>query len=153
MDSYTLSTSNSASSSSSSSYSDSSAHHGGRSNRPPTQAYRAALHAIRKIPMKHVITKKPIAPMPPVPPKIYKVAPVDFRDVVQRLTAGPEFQRRRLQEVAPPPLSLSPLPLTGKSAGMSPLGFSLSPSSLAWCSSMLFSPQTLSSFEPRSALP
>ncbi|KAL8472874.1 hypothetical protein ACS0TY_029262 [Phlomoides rotata] len=143
MDTYTYSTTTNSGSSSSSSYSEER-----RSGKPP-QAYRAALHAVRKTPTKYVITKKSIAPMPPVPPKIYKVDRVDFRDVVQSLTAAPGFQRRRLQEVAPPPLSLSP----PQHSAMSPLGFSLSPSSLAWCSSMLFSPQTLSSFDPTSTFP
>lgn len=103
----------------------------------PSPAYRSALHSVRK----KVITKKlPIAPLPPTPPKIYKVDPLNFRDVVQRLTAAPEFQRRRLRELAPPPLSLShshPPP---------------SASALAWCSSILLSPGTLSSFETSAVL-
>lgn len=103
----------------------------------PAPAYRSALHSVRKT---AIMKKQPIAPMPPTPPKIYKVDPVDFRDVVQRLTAEPEFQRTRLREVAPPPLSLShshPPP---------------SPSALAWCSSILLSPGTLASFESSAVL-
>ncbi|KAL3618885.1 hypothetical protein CASFOL_037113 [Castilleja foliolosa] len=99
-------------------------------------------------PAKSKITKKPMnAPLPPTRgPKIYKVDPVDFRDVVQKLTGSAEFQMTRLQEVAPPLLSLAP-PQPGKAAGAgygaisSPLGFSLSPSSLAWCSSFISSPR------------
>ncbi|KAI3451905.1 hypothetical protein Pfo_008570 [Paulownia fortunei] len=146
---------------------------------PP--AFRSLLHSVRK----NIIMKKYVAPMPPIPPKIYKVDPADFRDVVHRLTGAPEFQPTRLQEVAPPPLSLSPphrlpivhpsvkMPLSGKSSAgfvaeaqeekprksfdssfgaLSPLGFSLSPSSLAWCSSILMSPRTLSSLDPSPVL-
>ncbi|XP_051127106.1 uncharacterized protein LOC127248682 [Andrographis paniculata] len=133
-----------------------------KSYRPPP-AYRSALHAVRKLPGgKNVITKKPIAPMPPTPPKIYKVNPVDFRDVVQRLTGAIELRPTRLREVAPPPLSLSPrqeiimtqrnnnnnniLGFDGGNYGaISPTLFSLSPSSMAWCSSILMSPGALSS--------
>ncbi|CAN4121452.1 unnamed protein product [Withania somnifera] len=85
------------------------------------------------------MTKQPIAPLPPTPPKIYKVEPINFKDVVQMLTSAPEFQSvsdnsissfdsafdsgfiydsgsgsfnsRRLQEVAPPPLDLSQVSL------------------------------------------
>ncbi|KAL8044648.1 hypothetical protein ABFX02_08G058700 [Erythranthe guttata] len=117
----------------------------------PPQAHRSSLHSVRK----SVITKKPISPMPaPNPPKVYKVDPVDFRDVVQRLTGGapPEFlPTTRLQEVAPPPLTISPQEdkprnkrLTESNfEAISPHGFSLSPSSLEWCSSILLTPRTL----------
>ncbi|XP_010326156.1 uncharacterized protein [Solanum lycopersicum] len=79
------------------------------------------------------MTKLPIAPLPPTPPKIYRVEPNDFKDVVQMLTSSPEFQSvsnnstsssdtgsgsgsgsfnsRRLQDIAPPPLVLSPISL------------------------------------------
>ncbi|TMW84183.1 hypothetical protein EJD97_025667 [Solanum chilense] len=85
------------------------------------------------------MTKLPIAPLPPTPPKIYRVEPNNFKDVVQMLTSSPEFQSvsnnsisrsdsgsgfdsdsgsgsssfnsRRLQNVAPPPLDLSPVSL------------------------------------------
>lgn len=152
--------------SSSSSYSvspNSSTHFPSREERsrknPPPPAYLSALHSVRKLPAKNVITKKPIAPMPPTPPKIYKVDPINFRDVVHRLTAAPEFRRTRLQEVAPPALSLSPVskPIDPQkptfenpgAAAVSPsLGFNLSsPSALAWCSSILLSPGTVSSLE------
>ncbi|KAG8384254.1 hypothetical protein BUALT_Bualt04G0099000 [Buddleja alternifolia] len=153
--------------------------------RPPPPSFKTALHSVRKPPAKNIIMKKPIAPMPPTPPKIYKVDPADFRDVVQKLTGATEYQPRRLRDVAPPPLNLSPahrrpnvhpssmMPFFGNSSavflaetqeekplksfestfgGLSSLGFSLSPSSLAWCSSILFSPGTLSSFEPSAVL-
>ncbi|KAG6386802.1 hypothetical protein SASPL_151976 [Salvia splendens] len=132
----------------------------------PAQNFRTAL-AVRK----PAITKKPIAPLPPTPAKIYKVEPVEFKEVVQRLTGAVEIQATtRLREVAPPPLDLSP-PHWPKHGGlsfdqgeneeekrmksfdvMSPLGFSLSPASLAWCSAMLLSPGTLASFEPSAVL-
>ncbi|CAA0839710.1 VQ motif-containing protein [Striga hermonthica] len=124
----------------------------------PPPAYQMALHSVRKIPARNVITKKPIqAPLPPTHPKVYKVDPVDFRDVVQRLTGAKHFQPARLREAAPPPLSLS-LPQPGTAVGgfstggedgksqksvESPIGFSMSPSSLAWCTAMLLSPRPL----------
>ncbi|XP_019234329.1 PREDICTED: uncharacterized protein LOC109214831 [Nicotiana attenuata] len=86
------------------------------------------------------MTKQPIAPLPPTPPKIYRVEPINFKEVVQMLTAAPEFQSnssnsssvsgfscgsgsgsssssssRRLQDVAPPPLDLSPVSLSRNS--------------------------------------
>ncbi|KAK6923166.1 VQ protein [Dillenia turbinata] len=70
------------------------------------QPFESSLHAIRKTnPMKHM--KKPIAPFPPTPPKVYKVDSINFREVVQQLTGAPEFQAKRLQSVAPPPLNLA----------------------------------------------
>ncbi|GER30997.1 VQ motif-containing family protein [Striga asiatica] len=135
--------------------------------RKPPPAYHAALHSVRKIPARNIITKKPIqAPLPPTHPKVYKVDPIDFRDVVQKLTGAECFQPARLREAAPPPLSLSPRQ-TGTAAGgfpargedvksqksvESPIGFSMSPSSLAWCTAMLLSPRPLSSLEPSAAL-
>ncbi|KAL8546471.1 hypothetical protein ACS0TY_006272 [Phlomoides rotata] len=115
-------------------------------SRKPPPAFRSALHSVRK----NIITKKPIAPLPPTPPKIYKVGPFEFKEVVQKLTGAPDFQQTRLQEVAPPPLSLSQprKPVESTFGTLSPLGFSLSPASLAWCSSMLLSPGTLATFEP-----
>ncbi|KAG8384253.1 hypothetical protein BUALT_Bualt04G0098900 [Buddleja alternifolia] len=190
MDSYNSYTNISASSSSNSSYLYSSTQfpyqyqQEEKARRPPP-SFRAALHSVRKPPAKNIIMKKPIAPMPPTPPKIYKVNPADFRDVVQKLTGATEYLPTRLREVAPPPLSLYPahrqpfvhpssmMPFSGNSSagflaetqeekplksfestfgGLSPLGFSLSPSSLAWCSSILFSPGTLSSFETSAVL-
>ncbi|KAG5584188.1 hypothetical protein H5410_044622 [Solanum commersonii] len=164
-------------------------------------SYHSSLHGVRKLPTKPM-TKLPIAPLPPTPPKIYRVEPNNFKDVVQMLTSSPEFQSvsndsisrsdsgsssfnsRRLQNVAPPPLDLSPVSLQRNNNidaqwrecidlttydeqershvtpripsenyfGLcSPLAnFPLSPSSFAWCSSILLSPGTLTS---PSALP
>ncbi|XP_073298282.1 uncharacterized protein [Primulina huaijiensis] len=130
--------------------------------------FRSSLHSVLKHPSKNIM-KKPIAPLPPTPPKIYKVDPLAFKDVVQKLTSAQEFQPTRLQEVAPPPLNLSPphahrlamRPLYEETqrrsfdttyGDLSPLGFSLSPASLAWCSSFIFSPTTITSVDPNSVL-
>ncbi|GMN34281.1 hypothetical protein TIFTF001_004609 [Ficus carica] len=57
--------------------------------------------------------KKPVAPLPPTPPRVYKVDPVNFRGLVQRLTAAPEFQLssdhqspNRLRTMAPTPVDI-----------------------------------------------
>ncbi|XP_016434410.2 uncharacterized protein LOC107760821 [Nicotiana tabacum] len=102
----------------------------------PLPSYHSSLHGVRRLPLKPM-TKQPIAPLPPTRPKIYRVEPVNFKEVVQMLTAAPEFQSRsdsssgsdfgsgsgfgsgssssassrRLQDVAPPPLDLSPVSL------------------------------------------
>ncbi|CAK9143676.1 unnamed protein product [Ilex paraguariensis] len=162
-----------------------------KTNAKPPPGFLSSLHSVRKHPAK--MMKKPIAPLPPTPPKVYMVDYVNFKEVVQKLT-GPQDQSqpRRLQEVAPPPLNLStsafsdgrdlegalqlfPSPaetplsatfremmtdtLDGKTrnfsesfGALSPLSFSLSPSSLALCSSLLMSPGTLSSCEQGTVL-
>nr|GMC66278.1 serine/arginine repetitive matrix protein 2-like [Ipomoea batatas] len=93
----------------------------------PLPSYQSSLHAVRRVPKP--MTKKPIAPMPPTPPKIYKVEPLHFKETVQMLTTAPGFQSavgscsssRRLQDVAPPPLDLKPksAPETGDDAHVS----------------------------------
>nr|GMC97096.1 serine/arginine repetitive matrix protein 2-like [Ipomoea batatas] len=55
--------------------------------RPPS--YLSSLHSVRRLPGRHMIKKMPIAPMPPTPPKIYKVLPAHFKEAVQMLTAEP----------------------------------------------------------------
>ncbi|KAI8534739.1 hypothetical protein RHMOL_Rhmol10G0120100 [Rhododendron molle] len=74
---------------------------------PPSPAphFHSPLHSVRKPSTK--IMKKPIAPMPPTPRRVYKVDSSNFKQLVQKLTAAPEFQSRRLQSMAPPPLNLS----------------------------------------------
>lgn len=69
--------------------------------------HSSVLHTVRKSPTKP--GKKPAVapPLPPKPPRIYKVDPVNFRDVVQKLTGATEFQPRRLQSAAPPPLNVA----------------------------------------------
>ncbi|CAN4123658.1 unnamed protein product [Withania somnifera] len=91
--------------------------HGEKKEKP----YLSTLHRVRSVPSKSII-KKPIAPAPPIPPKIYRVEAVYFRQVVQMLTAAPEFQSQfsksapgsgstHLQEVSAP-LDLSPTSLS-----------------------------------------
>ncbi|XP_078437352.1 VQ motif-containing protein [Wolffia australiana] len=59
-----------------------------------------ALHAVKKPPPKP--WRRPAAPQ--APPKVYRVEPRGFRQLVQSLTAAPPA--RRLQDAAPPPLTL-----------------------------------------------
>ena len=91
------------------------------------QPFHASLHSVRKKPLSKP-WKKPIAPLPPTPPKFYKVDPINFRDLVQKLTGAPEFMshsqhqmsssqfhqlpHQRLQRVAPPPLHVAASPLS-----------------------------------------
>ncbi|OMO56428.1 VQ motif-containing protein [Corchorus capsularis] len=98
-----------------------------------SQSFHSSLHSVRK-PMAKP-WKKPIAPLPPTPPKVYKVDPINFRDLVQKLTGAPEFMsssndqpqiqalapapalpalhdQQRLQRVAPPPISVGASPLS-----------------------------------------
>ncbi|RVX23474.1 hypothetical protein VitviT2T_010867 [Vitis vinifera] len=87
---------------------------------------QSSLHSVRKQQMKP--WKKPIAPLPPTPPRVYKVESANFREVVQQLTGSPEFQSRRLQSVAPPPLNLSPAaPLVDSTGPAAPLQLFSSP--------------------------
>ncbi|KAI8534744.1 hypothetical protein RHMOL_Rhmol10G0120500 [Rhododendron molle] len=74
---------------------------------PPSPAphFHSSLHSVRKLSTK--IMKEPIAPLPRTPRRVYKVDPLNFKQLVQKLTAAPEFQSRRLASVAPRPLSLS----------------------------------------------
>ena len=68
--------------------------------------FNSSLHTVKKPPTKP--WKKPVAPLPPTPPRIYKVDPINFRDLVQKLTGATEFQsQQRLQSVAPPPLNVA----------------------------------------------
>lgn len=76
--------------------------------RPPS--YLSSLHSVRRLPGRHMIKKMPIAPMPPTPPKIYKVLPAHFKEAVQMLTAEPGFRSNspRLHDAPPPPLEAVP---------------------------------------------
>ncbi|CAK7339735.1 unnamed protein product [Dovyalis caffra] len=91
------------------------------------QSYHSSLHSIRKPQMKP--WKKPIAPLPPTPPRVYKVDPINFRDLVQKLTGAPEPEPQtqpRFQSVAPPPLDLARPTLFG--ADIAPIQLLPSPS-------------------------
>ncbi|WCJ31468.1 VQ motif-containing protein [Euphorbia peplus] len=86
-----------------------------------SHSFISSLHSVRKSQLKP--SKKPIAPLPPTPPRVYKVDPINFRDLVQKLTGATEEedieqmthipeQHHRLQRVAPPPLDIRQ-PATG----------------------------------------
>ncbi|KAM0970922.1 hypothetical protein ACFX15_018336 [Malus domestica] len=91
------------SSSSSASYT---ATKGSISNSKQLPYHQSSLHSVRKSSSKP--WKKPgVAPVPPTPPRIYKVDPINFRELVQSLTCAPEFMEiRSLQSVAPPPIDI-----------------------------------------------
>ncbi|GAA0141506.1 hypothetical protein LIER_35406 [Lithospermum erythrorhizon] len=97
---------NSTPSSSFSSSSDSTTKISSKSFLQPSRVIQKKSSTVTKI-MKHHI-----APLPKLPPKIYKVEPKDFKKVVQELT-GPQPEGdqpiRRLKDLAPPPLNLSPI--------------------------------------------
>ncbi|KAB2058276.1 hypothetical protein ES319_A11G224700v1 [Gossypium barbadense] len=78
--------------------------------------FHGSLHSVRKPLAKP--WKKPIAPLPPTPPRVYRVDPVNFRDLVQKLTGAPQFMSQshqtpssssaqRLQRIAPSPLKIA----------------------------------------------
>ncbi|KAB2626603.1 serine-rich protein-like [Pyrus ussuriensis x Pyrus communis] len=77
-----------------------------------TQRTKDPLHSVRKSSSKP--WKKPaVAPLPPTLPSVYKVDPINFRELVHSLTTAPEFlEPRSLQSVAPPPIdtNVSSLP-------------------------------------------
>ncbi|KAM1189535.1 hypothetical protein ACFX2J_025195 [Malus domestica] len=78
---------------------------GSTSNSKQLPHHQSSLHSVQKSSLKP--WKKPaVAPLPPTtptPPRIYKVDPINFRELVQRLTCAPEFmETRSLQSVAPP---------------------------------------------------
>ncbi|XWS33467.1 hypothetical protein CRYUN_Cryun22dG0085700 [Craigia yunnanensis] len=103
--------------------SSSSSLHEARGGLKVQKPFRASLHSVRKPLAKPC--KKPIAPLPPTPPKVYRVDPINFRDLVQKLTGAPEFMsqshlqsssssqlHQRLQRVAPTPLHVAASPLS-----------------------------------------
>ncbi|GKU98788.1 hypothetical protein SLEP1_g11738 [Rubroshorea leprosula] len=83
------------------------------------QHFHSSLHSVRRLPMKP--WKKPIAPMSPTRPRVYKVDAVNFRNLVQKLTGAPEFrpQPQRLHSMAPPPKDASS-PLFGRDVAATP---------------------------------
>ncbi|CAA7399458.1 unnamed protein product [Spirodela intermedia] len=72
----------------------------------PQASTSYGLHAVRKPPPKP--WKKGAAP--PIPPRVYRVEPRGFRQLVQRLTGAEPAAppARRLKEAAPAPLLLPP---------------------------------------------
>ncbi|XP_068304165.1 uncharacterized protein [Pyrus communis] len=79
---------------------------GSTSNSKQLPHHHSSLHSVQKSSSKP--WKKPaVATLPPTPPRIYKVDPINFRELVQRLTCAPEFmETRSLQSVAPPPIDI-----------------------------------------------
>ncbi|GMI98035.1 hypothetical protein like AT2G22880 [Hibiscus trionum] len=150
------------------------------------QSFHASLHSVRK-PMGKPWKKPAVSPLQPTPPSrdgatwdmggavappVYKVDPINFRDLVQKLTGGAavvhveshQTPSSRLQRVAPPPPPLQvapPQPLHMVSgfyhtkpqnqkfsdASSDSFEFNLSPSSYNWLSSPILSPTTLSSLD------
>lgn len=56
-----------------------------------TKNYLASLHSTRKQPSKPL--KRPISPpLNPMHPHVYRVEPVNFKELVQRLTGAPEHE-------------------------------------------------------------
>ncbi|XP_028764225.1 VQ motif-containing protein 29-like [Neltuma alba] len=76
------------------------------------------LHSVRK-PASKPCKKAPVAPMPPPPIKVYKVDPMNFRDLVQQLTGAPEFKPhdhhlQGLPSAVPMPVSSSFVDASGR---------------------------------------
>ncbi|KAI4326014.1 hypothetical protein MLD38_031372 [Melastoma candidum] len=73
------------------------------------RVFEKSLHAVRKgggTPLKP--WKKPTAPLPPQPSnRVYKVAAIDFKEIVQKLTGAGPGNPRRLQDAAPPSLEVA----------------------------------------------
>ncbi|KAK8587609.1 hypothetical protein V6N13_086591 [Hibiscus sabdariffa] len=141
-----------------------------------SQSFHGSLHSVRK-PIGKPWKKPAVSPLQPTPPKVYKVDPINFRDLVQKLTGGAgaavvpaeslsqhQTPSSRLQRVAltPPPLQVAPpQPLHMVSglyhtnphnqkfsdASSDSLEFNLSPSSYNWFSSPILSPTTFSSLD------
>ncbi|XP_058735104.1 uncharacterized protein LOC131607076 [Vicia villosa] len=59
-------------------------------NQYPSQSKYSWLHSVRKSPVKKM-KKVPIAPMPPTPVTVYKVDPINFKELVQSLTRSTQF--------------------------------------------------------------
>lgn len=77
-------------------------HHGHGDMRRP--AHEAALRAVQKPPAKPWRGGSGAAAAVPAPPKVYRVEPRGFRDLVQRLTGAParQQQQQHRQAVAQP---------------------------------------------------
>ncbi|XP_062203515.1 VQ motif-containing protein 29-like [Phragmites australis] len=68
-------------------------------------AHEAALRAVQKPPAKP--WRGTTAAVPPPPPKVYRVEPREFRDLVQRLTGAPPAARdARQQQMAVQPVAV-----------------------------------------------
>ena len=97
-----------------------------------TKDYLASLHSTRKQPSKPL--KRPISsPLNPMHPHVYRVEPVNFKELVQRLTGAPEHD-----DVVKPFKSLDDLANESSSS----LAFDLASSS--WGDLSLQTPASLS---------
>ncbi|KAI3440994.1 Protein kinase domain-containing protein [Psidium guajava] len=76
--------------------------------RRPSSSHISSLYSLRKkmnaMTPKRPCKKMPIAPMPPVPKRVYTVDAADFKAVVQELTGAPTMAAAP----APPPLGILP---------------------------------------------
>ncbi|CAI9261603.1 unnamed protein product [Lactuca saligna] len=92
--------------------SSSSNHHPPKTISSTRLSYHNSLHTVRKA-IQKPISKHFIAPLPPTPPKVYKVDSSNFKETVHALTSDTKYQSssvRRLKDIAPPPLVLSTVP-------------------------------------------
>lgn len=123
-------------------------------------SYTNNLRCVRK-PMAKPWKKPAIAPLPPTRPRVYKVDPVNFRNLVQKLTGLAELRSPRLQKMAPPPLDIARRPGSGAAVEATPLlqasavkmdeavdggsflELNLSPFNKNWCSFPALSPESL----------
>lgn len=101
--------------------------------------HSSSLHSTRKQPAKP--SKKPVTALPQrMHPKVYRVEPVNFKELVQRLT-GPQDLEQEVHQVEAKPLKISDDTTT---AADNPFAFDLSPSaSQFWEAFPLLSPANL----------
>ena len=146
---------------------------GGTQQKAKAPPFRAAIHSVQKS------TAKPWKkPDHPVPPKVYRVDPRGFRQLVQKLTGAPQPTPRPLRNTARPPPALDLAPRTllpppqpifdnnnyfptesvrqieqkAVSGYQSPTGMAglFSPSLPSWCSFPLLSPGSMATLEQNS---
>ncbi|XP_020157158.1 uncharacterized protein [Aegilops tauschii subsp. strangulata] len=113
-------------------------HHGHEMRRPSVPGHEAALRAVQKPPAKPWRAGGGLTPAP-TPPKVYRVEPREFRDLVQRLTGAPAAAMARqhqhthqLQRAPTQPVPVRPGGVEDAAAG----GQMYAP----WCSFPLMGP-------------
>ncbi|CAH2076181.1 unnamed protein product [Thlaspi arvense] len=57
-----------------------------------TKNYLTSLHSTRKQPSKPLKRPATSSPLQPMHPQVYRVEPVNFKELVQRLTGAPEHE-------------------------------------------------------------
>ncbi|KAJ3674411.1 hypothetical protein LUZ60_005027 [Juncus effusus] len=108
----------------------------------------ASLHSINKPPSKP--WRKP--DQLPAPPRVYRVEPRGFRDLVQKLTGKPPRQLRE-SITPPPPLELENQrfmegKMVNSGGPRSPTAGLMSPSFYSsWCNFPLLSPASMAGFD------